>query len=49
MPAADIDRERSIRQCIGYDALKFNYIVFCQAILTSLVLTQGLTGRQVPS
>ena len=36
---ANIDREHGIRQCIGYDALKFDYVVFCQDQLTPLVLT----------
>ena len=39
VPAADIDGEHGIRQCIGYDALKFDYVVFCQDQLTPLVLT----------
>ena len=36
---ANIDREHGIRQCISYDALKFDYVVFCQDQLTPLVLT----------
>ena len=36
---ADVNLEHSIRQCIGYDALKFDYVVFCQDQLTPLVLT----------
>ena len=39
VPAADIDGEHGIRQCIGNDALKFDYVVFCQDQLTPLVLT----------
>ena len=37
--AADINGEHRIRQCIGNDALKFDYVVFCQDQLTPLVLT----------
>ena len=37
MPAANIDFEHRIRQRIGYDALKFDYVVFCQVSETSLV------------
>ena len=29
---ANVHFEHSIRQCIGYDALKFDYVVFCQVI-----------------
>ena len=29
---ADVDIEHGIRQCIGYDALNFDYVVFCQAV-----------------
>ena len=29
---ADIDIEHSIRQCISYDALNLDYVVFCQVI-----------------
>ena len=29
---ADIYIKHSIRQCIGYDALDLDYVVFCQAI-----------------
>ena len=29
---ADIDLEHRVRQCIGDDALKFDYVVFCQVI-----------------
>ena len=39
VPAADINGEHRIRQCIGNDALKFDYVVFCQDQLTPLVLT----------
>ena len=39
VPAADIDGEHGIRQCICDDALKFDYVVFCQVFLTPLVLT----------
>ena len=47
VPAADIDGEHGIRQCIGNDALKFDYVVFCQDQLTPLVLTLFLakTGQ----
>ena len=31
---ANIDREHGIRQCISYDALKFDYVVFCQDQIT---------------
>ena len=34
--AADIDREHGIRQCICYDALKFDYVVFCQDLFNPL-------------
>ena len=34
--AADIDGEHCIRQCIGYDALKFDYVVFCQDSINPL-------------
>lgn len=27
---ADIDTEHGIRQCIGYDALELDYVIFCQ-------------------
>ena len=27
---ANVDFEHSIRQCIGYDALNLDYVVFCQ-------------------
>ena len=30
MSIADINAEHGIRQCIGYDALELNYVVFCQ-------------------
>ena len=30
MVIAKLDFEHSIGQCIGYDALKFDYVVFCQ-------------------
>ena len=30
VPAADIDGEHGIRQCIGNDALKFDYVVFAK-------------------
>ena len=45
--AADINGEHGIRQCIGNDALKFDYVVFCQDQLTPLVLTLFLakTGQ----
>ena len=48
---ADIDREHCIRQCIRYDALKLDYVVFCQDLLTPLVLTvELLTKRgQIPA
>ena len=36
MPAADIDGEHGIRQCICYDALKFDYVVFCQDLFNPL-------------
>ena len=29
---ANVDFEHSIRQCIGYDALNFDYVVFCQDV-----------------
>jgi hypothetical protein len=29
---ADIYLEHSIRQCIGYDALNLDYVVFCQVV-----------------
>ena len=29
---ADIDIEHSIRQCIGYDAFNFDYVVLCQVV-----------------
>ena len=29
---ADVDFEHSIRQCIGYDALNLDYVVFCQDV-----------------
>ena len=29
---ADIYVEHSIRQCIGYDALNLDYVVFCQVV-----------------
>ena len=29
---ADIDSEHRIRQCIGYDALNLDYVVFCQVV-----------------
>ena len=29
---ADVDIEHSIRQRIGYDALNFDYVVFCQVV-----------------
>ena len=31
--------EHSVRQCIGYDALNFDYVVFCQVYEPSLVET----------
>ena len=50
VPAADIDGEHGIRQCISYDALKFDYVVFCQDQLTPLVLTVFLAiNGQFPS
>ena len=44
---ADVNLEHCIRQCIGNDALKFDYVVFCQDQLTPLVLTLFLakTGQ----
>ena len=36
---ADVDFEHCIWQCIGYDALKFDYVVFCQVYEPSLVET----------
>ena len=38
-PSANVHREHCIRQCIHYDALKLNYVVFCQDYSASLVLT----------
>jgi len=32
VPAADIDGEHGIRQRICYDALKLDYVVFCQVL-----------------
>ena len=29
---ANVDFEHSIRQCIGYDALNLDYVVFCQVM-----------------
>ena len=29
---ADINIEHCIRQCIGYDALNLDYVVFCQVV-----------------
>ena len=29
---ANVDFEHSIRQCIGYDALNLDYVVFCQDV-----------------
>ena len=29
---ADVDIEHCIRQCISYDALNFDYVVFCQVV-----------------
>ena len=29
---ANVDFEHSIRQCIGYDALNLDYVVFCQVV-----------------
>ena len=29
---ADVNIEHRIRQCIGYDALNLDYVVFCQVI-----------------
>ena len=50
VPAADINGEHRIRQCIGNDALKFDYVVFCQDQLTPLVLTVFLAiNGQFPS
>ena len=42
-----LNLEHCIRQCIGNDALKFDYVVFCQDQLTPLVLTLFLakTGQ----
>ena len=34
--AADINGEHGIRQCIRYDALKFDYVVFCQDFINPL-------------
>ena len=50
VPAANINGEHRIRQCIGTDALKFDYVVFCQDQLTPLVLTVFLAiNGQFPS
>ena len=50
LPADDINGEHRIRQCIGNDALKFDYVVFCQDQLTPLVLTVFLAiNGQFPS
>ena len=48
---ANVNGEHGIRQCIHYDALKLDYVVFCQDLLTPLVLTHELlTERgQIPS
>ena len=38
---ADVNFEHCIRQCIRYDALKFDYVVFCQVL--------NLLGRSLAS
>ena len=51
MPVSNVNGEHCIRQRIDYDALKLDYVVFCQDLLTPLVLTvELLTKRgQIPS
>ena len=48
---ANVNGEHCIRQRIDYDALKLDYVVFCQDQLTPLVMTvEFLTKRgQIPS
>ena len=47
---ANVNGEHRIRQRIDNDAVKIDYVVFCQDFLTPLVLTELLTKRgQIPS
>ena len=46
VPAADINGEHCIRQCIGNDALKFDYVVFCQVMnLLGRLLARPGSGK----
>ena len=44
---ADIDLEHRVRQCICNDALKFDYVVFCQ-VFNLLGFESGRFGAPAP-
>ena len=44
---ADVNLEHCIRQCIGNDALKFDYVVFCQ-VFNLLGFPLAFPGKGLP-
>jgi len=48
MSIANINIEHRIRQCIGYDALNLDYVVFCQ-VLNLLGCYFAVLGLNKPS
>lgn len=48
VPAADINGEHRIRQCIGNDALKFDYVVFRSQVINLLGCSLASPGLKRP-
>ena len=46
---ANVNGEHRIRQRIGNDALKLDYVVFCQVFINPLGFDSGFPGRTLPA